>query len=542
MDGGDQQKHKASLVKTEVKRNVARQRGRAQVCNGASTDVLSAGYTVISDLVDNSALPVAKPTVAGQRTGLAQERTNETVPHDQPSLLDTLPWSHQQQYRSDTLEQASASEWNFIMKYLDFVVPALFPFYQPHIFDTGRSWILLLLRKSKIAYHAALGLSCYYFTLTLSDAEKGREHAECKQLRWDDVERETMLCFDSLRTDIMALNLDVGQTPGATLKRVGLFNSITQVIIFEMTLGKSAPWATHLPAAITLFEEIMASPEAQSTYRGQRQSKFASVLLGIEDPMWTNPGPSNHIWSASQTGFRFCAGMLIFIDIIASTVLGETPRLLRYHNDVLSVSDDGLPAVGEAEIRLSSIVGCHNRVAELIADISSLSSWKHTKSDMRHDQVSNQSRSMDSRIRTRIQDLQQTFITDLDSARLTVSNQIWGFAAEIYYILSVEGWHSTNPSIRANVKQIIENLANVPSDVLRTVTWPICIAGCFADRNEETFFLALFLKLSYAQSAGALCNVQGIVEGAWLRREELSKSGLDWASGFSLLGPQMLLI
>lgn len=541
MDGGDRQKHKASSLKTEVKRNVARNRGRAQGRNDAFMDSQKAGYTVISDIaIDSSLLPNPAPTESIANT---PEGTDETNLDEELALIATLPWSHQQERRSDTLEQASASEWNFVMKYLDHAFPALFPFYRPHVFDTGRNWILLLLRKSRIAYHAALGISCYYFTLTLSDAEGEAEHAVCKQLRWNEVDKETGLCFSSLRSEIAALNLHVGNTPVTILERAELFSSITQVIVFEMALGKSAPWDTHLPAAITLFEEIMASSEARSTYRGQPQSKLASVLLGFEDPMWTNSSPSNHIWSASQTGFRFCTGLLIFVDIIASTSLGKAPQLLRYHSDVLAKSDDGLPAVGEAEIRLSGIVGCYNCIAESIAEISSLSSWKSAlRSDMQNTQGTQRFHNVTLVLENSLHDIQQKLVVKATSSNSTAPALIWGFAADIYRVVAVEGWQLANPSIRANVAQITKLLDSVPSNQLRTIAWPICIAGCFAEKHEESFFSALFLRSRGAESFGALRDAQGLVEKAWLSRDEIRERSFDLASGLATLGPRILLV
>ncbi|KAF3031573.1 hypothetical protein E8E11_001621 [Didymella keratinophila] len=217
----------------------------------------------------------AQSTKPGDPTSVPS-RTTTLV--EETTLVNTSPWSYQQHHRSDTLELASASEWNFVMKYINHVFPAIFPFYQPPIFDMGRSWLLLLLRKNRIAYHVALALSCYYFTMALSDAEIGREHTVCKQLRWNEVEEETAKCFDSLRTDVSALSLDGGLMSTTIMERADLLNSITQVIIFEIAMGKSTPWDTHLPAAMKLFEEIMATPEACPKYRGQPQSKFASVL------------------------------------------------------------------------------------------------------------------------------------------------------------------------------------------------------------------------------------------------------------------------
>jgi hypothetical protein len=72
----------------------------------------------------------------------------------------------------------------------------------------------------------------------------------------------------------------------------------------------------------------MTSPEARPLYRDQLQSASASILLGIGNPLWTNTGAWNHVQSPDQGSFRSCAGLLILIDVVASTALQRPPGLL----------------------------------------------------------------------------------------------------------------------------------------------------------------------------------------------------------------------
>lgn len=543
MDGGDLQKHRASSLKVEVKLNAARNRERFQDHNRASLSIPERGFSMITDVaVDQNRLPDAQqrdnitPPLNMAKSKLEDEKKRETT------LIATLPWSHQQNHRFDTLDQASASQLSFIMKFLDFVFPALFPYYKPDIFDSGRSWLLLLLRKSKIAYHATLGLSCYYFTLTLSDIEEGTEHRICKQLQWNEVETETARCFGSLRADIAAMNLDIRSVSITVKDKVDLMNAILQVIVFEMTMGKSAPWNTHLPAAITILEEIMAADEAQVQYQGQSQSKFASVLLGIEEPLWTNPGPSNHIWSPLQTGFRFGTGLLIFIDIIASTILRIEPRLLHLHTDVLSKIDDGLFIVGEPEIRLSTIVGCRNSIARSVAETSSIASLDQEVPPRESVAVMTRANEVALAHRDCIHDLQQDLDASGAPSPSSLPALVWSLASNLYHVTLTQGWYLANSAIRADVSRMVTLLDEFPSGQLRTVAWPICVAGCLAEKHEEQFFAALFSRLGRAEIAGALSDVRELVERAWERRSSLEDSGLDFSSGLATLTTPILLL
>ncbi|KAF2866488.1 hypothetical protein BDV95DRAFT_671776 [Massariosphaeria phaeospora] len=259
-----------------------------------------------------SSKPVGS-TVPGDETPTLAR--SSATPHESTSFT-LLPSNHHHHHHCpNSVRQSSAIETDFIMKYLDFVFPSLFPFYRPSLFETGRSWLLVTLGKSKIAYHSAVSLTCYYSTMALTDIESDGEHTD--------------------------------YTPATKLERTETLESVIQVLIFEIALGKSAPWNLHLSPAFALFENVMASSNAD---QGQGQSRLASVLLNIGQPLWTKPGQASHVWSPDQAGFRFCASLLIFIDVVASTTIQEPPRLMNYHSDVLARKDDGVYVVNDAEI------------------------------------------------------------------------------------------------------------------------------------------------------------------------------------------------
>lgn len=561
MDGADRQRQRASALKEEIKRNAVYKREKARVPNKVTTDAVTHQFDV---LIPQGPLAI-KPTTFAEPNDQRSTLNDSSTKTNEPTLIATLPWSHHQHQRTDTLEQASASELNFVTKYFDFVFPALFPFYQPHIFDSGRAWLLLLLRKNRIAYHAILGLSCYYFTMALSDAEEGTEHAVCKQSRWSEVEKETKQCFDSLRADVTALNLSSGNMSITMMERVDLMNSITHIIVFEMMLGKSAPENTHLPAAFTLFADVMGNAEARSVYRDQPQSRFASVLLGIEDPLWTNPGPSNHIWSPAQAGFRFCAGLLIFIDIIASTAIGKLPRLLHYHSDVLAQVDDGLSHVGDAEIRLSDIVGCPNWAVTAIAEVSAAMTWKRTHSELNQDPGRREAIEHCHSVLAKLGDsiiLTQSSLAPsatlnrdyhgyfdpnlLDSAPKPSTSStvalIWGFAARLYFNTTLNEYRLDDPRVQSDIAQVVGLLRNIRRSQLRTLAWPICVAGCLSMESEESFFIGLLSGSARTHTAGALNDARLIIEKVWQMRLALEDGQLDLTSCFTILGSPILLV
>ncbi|KAF2728518.1 hypothetical protein EJ04DRAFT_516524 [Polyplosphaeria fusca] len=522
----------AETLKHQIKRNTAQRREKANTSIKVASDETSHQFNVMSDLIIS----------------------NDLLPIEPAESAASNPSDHQEHHCLSGVEQSPAIETDFVMKYLDFVFPALFPFYRPGLFETGHSWLLLLLRKSKIAYHSTVSLSCYFFTMALTDAESGGEHSDCKYRRWQEVEEQTDKCFESIRADVLALSLHSEGSLSTQLERVEIMESVMQVLIFESALGKSAPWNTHLPAAYALFEEIMASA---LSHQEQDESKFASVLLNIGQPLWTKPGENNHIWSPDQAGFRFCAGFLLFVDVMGSTATQTSPRLMKHHSDVLAPVDEGTSIPSDAQVRLSSIVGCRNWVVRCIAETSALDAWKRgqmeTNSLSKVDLV-DRATGIANSLRSGILNIQDGLMAaplyrrapfDMPAgppaSASSTSTLIWAHAAQLYLTVVISGWQLSNTDIRTNVARIIELLGTVPPYQLRALAWPLCVAGCLALESEETSFMTLFSSLGKVYKAGVLDDALQILKRVWQIRPTLQANSWNLASCFGVLGAPVLI-
>jgi hypothetical protein len=388
--------------------------------------------------------------------------------------------------------------------------------------------------------------------MALTDVDNSGEYTDCKSLRWEEVEHHTNKCFDSLRTNMLALDV---KSHGTKLERVESLESVVQVLIFEIALGKAAPWNSHLPPAFALFEEIMTS---SGSSQGQ-QSNLTSTLLEIGQPLWTRPGHVSHIWSPEQTGFRFYAGLLVFIDVMASTALQETPTLLRYHTDILAPIDDGSYSVSDAAIRLSTIVGCRNWVIMSIAKISAMNAWKreHIETNsLSVVELVDRALEIANSLEQGILEMQMgstacsptyphqraPFDTSPNPSMSSTSTLIWAHAAQIYLTVVVSGWQLSNAAIRSHVAQIIGLLHTVPSYQMRALAWPLCVAGCLAlEEEQKSSFVALFNNLSRVYTAGALDDARQIMEKVWEIRPVFDATTWDLASCFGILGSPVLL-
>jgi len=447
-------------------------------------------------------------------------------------------------------------EFDFLMKYLDYVFPLLFPFYQPGLHETGRSWVLVLLRRSRVAFHSAMSLSVYFFIFTLIEVYPG-QHDACKIQLWEKVGRQTDMCFEMIQHDVQDLSFRGSQS--TLLEKVRVMESITQFLIFEVALSRSANWNLHLTPALALFKEIW-----QGTTTEGSEPKLLAVLDAMTPHLRYGRDHTGYVWSPEQAGFRFFTGLLVFIDIIASTSLEQPPRLTEYHPHLLADLDNGEPDFGMVPVRLSSLVGCQNWVLLAVSRISLLDGWKK---DMKKaaglstielvGRASHISRTLNDGI-SRLdkatsgpqKDNSLNFRSYLNghlstsSRSSTIPTRIWAHAAHIYLEVVVSGWQPSNAEIRCGVSQMLELLRTVDcSTHLRTLAWPLCVAGCMSEAGSHKQELRnLLTGKDELSMVGALGEARKIMERVWENRETLDRETWDLAACFRILGAPVLLI
>jgi hypothetical protein len=450
----------------------------------------------------------------------------------------------------DIYAQGATFEADFITKYLDYVFPFLFPFYKPAIFETGRSWLLSLLRHSKIALHSTLSLTAFFFTIALDDAY-GSSYGDCRNQIWRRLSGEAHKCFEDMQHKVRAmLKHDVAST---ALEKVHMMDSIIQMIVFELIVGGSSGWTLHLTASIDLFEQIF---NAQTCER----SKMLSAILSLGPPVWYKMENDSYIWSPDQAGFRFSVALLVVIDIIASTAVCRQPRLAKHHTDVLG-DDDGAPVLGFTRVRLSSIMGCQNCVIAAIGDIASLNA--RTKAEDEEDKITDEILEQVSKIGYRLELIRSSLPSTLPSSSSentlglafqpfaaratarspsTLTTKIWACAAQIF-LTTVEGAEkSSSSTIVENVSQILELVHHVEAKHWRTLSWPLCVAGCFASLEQQTCFRTMFAAKSELEKIGSIGEAWRVMESVWAARLEDENSFTDLTSCLNIFGRPLLLI
>ncbi|KAH8122462.1 fungal-specific transcription factor domain-containing protein [Trichoderma asperelloides] len=433
----------------------------------------------------------------------------------------------------DMLFYGEDYDMDFLMKYLDNVFPLIFPFYKTPLLGPGRGWIFSFLSQSKVAFHSVLGISSYIFTVALSEAYPGEEHKLCKALVWSRLVRQANMCFDMLQQDIQELNNQGEQAN--LLDKVRVMESIVQFLTFEVALGRSANWDNHLSPTIALFLDIL---------QNHTEKTSASILLGILSKINQRPlyalKEGYYVWDNRQECFRFFTGLLLFIDVVASTSLERPPQLLEYHLQLLSNGDDGNYDKGEATIRLSNLIGCRNWAICVIAEISVLDAWK--KENMRKGvDYGTELIERANRIDRMLEDGGSRMGGD-GAAPTENSTKIWGYAARIYLRVVTSGWLPLLPEVRSSVSRALQLLQTMAgSSQLRALAWPLCVVGCMADHTQEQAFRNLFAELDKPTMIGTLDEALRVMESVWQIRGSMDSEVWDIQACLNILGTPSLL-
>jgi C6 transcription factor Pro1 len=453
----------------------------------------------------------------------------------------------------------SERELGFSMIYLDYVFPYMFPFYSPRLLMGGRGWILVLLMRNKPLYHTALSLASFFFSVVVNTS--ALEHSACQENNWNELQRQQELSIKSLQNSMQFLT-----SRGISAcfhESIKCLEGIIQLLSFDATIGNANNWIMHLEAASSLFEQI------NKEFGTDNARPWYSILAGM-DPltMSIELTDGEHPWASNQASWRFLTINLLWTDIIASTALERTPRLARFHQELL-VGD-------KPELRGSEFLGCQNWIILIISEIASLHAWKK---EMRKSralsmvELVKKASCIEKRLQAGIAELDsattnlfwdphdpsarapdQPFagsgfeaITEIGRLRSSTSQafhtRIWARAALTYLTVVVSGFQPALPDIETNVVETIELLRRLPSPLcLRTFAWPFAVTGCLSLSENEEFFRSLVNNMGPMQVFGTVKEALQIMNTVWEHRSCIDADMWDISTCLNVLGHSSLLI
>lgn len=543
MDGGAKQEEMAEQLKREIKEKAHRRGG--QRMDRISSDHVSFTEAATKELLvlpqepprdlANSMCDIPKATPVIHNDEMEPSPNASTI--GRPRGADcTLTSKHARENiafgRSDTI---------LLTFHLEHLLPFLFPFYRPSLFQGGRAWVFELMISSPVVRQAILCQSSYFFSLARGTANR--------DAIWDEVLTQTTDAFGVLRQALQVIN-GSGITEhlhGA----VRIMASIMQMQRFEIAVLRFHNWQTHLNAALVLFKQLLDS----AIESGEPSSSFDAVIsrLGPSSSSWSWPSQIDQVPSAEQAAFRFSSTLVILDDIIASTALQEQPRLYEYHHSLLG----GIEGTDDPPINLEAVVGLKNWTLLQIGEIAALEAWKQrcrTAGNLDVVELVHRATAIKESLLAHLKRL------ETDPARVPKENsslldvfapppsqgslvsRVWAHAALIYLSIVVSGWQPASVDVRYHVSRVIELLKRQESPaLLRTMVWPFCVAGCLAEPSQEAHLRGMVEVLQPPSIFGTVHKALEIMENVWHNRDT-DVATRDIATCFRTQGDLVLLV
>lgn len=434
----------------------------------------------------------------------------------------------------------------FTTLYLDTVFPLLFPWYQPPALSGGRSWLLVVLKSNKAIFHAAMSLSTYYFTLLIAKDASHTVRTPCEQYVWDSLARHTELSMQVIRHDMEHLNRR--QFKSDIFRQIHALEGIVQLLMLETAMASVADWDVHLSAAVTVFVEIFREHAVQDG-----MWHLSSILLALHKPsMLDDVRIRVPIWNADQAAFRFFTAMLIYADILSSVSLRSPPRLYHGYRSLIEDENERNESTSDTTqlLQMKSYIGFQGWVLLLIGEISALDAWNRSYErqygDCREEELGRRSKDLEQQLQQGLKDMREPTSPLCDTSpadKHAIVAMIWMHAAKVYLSVVENGWQPTSHSIQNDVESVLTLLGQLSPEIcLRSLIWPLCVAGFLATAEQEQPFRDLLSALGPLHALGAAKIALGLLERVWRLRYELQKDAWGIAECFEAGGNKVLLI
>ncbi|KAL7902846.1 fungal-specific transcription factor domain-containing protein [Trichoderma sp. SZMC 28014] len=444
--------------------------------------------------------------------------------------------------------------------YYEHLLPFLYPFYSPPITEGGKFWVLDMILSSPVVRQSALCQSAYWFSQVTGSAGEQR--------RVED--NATVPIYDALRVLGHALSIINASFVSQHLNgSTRILTAIIQLQRFEAAQQHFDGYQMHLTAAATLFEEILESCRNSDRREANPLADWNAAFHCLGPPSWSAHEVGIHVPSAEQAAFQFSTSILLMDDIILSTVLSKQPRLYDYHLSLLGTTPEEAPSAIMV-LDLEGAVGCHNWVLLQIGRIATLDSWKKRRKEAENLNVMELARQAEvirDALNTKLLETSETLSLyanrDNDTGQCVaairgfrkpahclpsdacIATQIWSHAAIIYLSVVVSGWQPYNALVRHSVQSMVRlltcDLSSSSRGLLRSMAWPLFVAGCMADNAQELCFRAL-MSDPVLKSSTAIQEALLTMESIWKIRDTDKNSLQDFSSCFNYRGYPLCLV
>lgn len=512
------------------------------------------------DIVIRGFRPLGGPN--GLRTVSTMPTINDygTQAHEMIDDSDNIPTTHFTPLPNSSSTQSVSyfrftnhREAELLMHYLDHVFALQFRLHIPSVAAGGRGWLLWLLTETPPFHRAAISLGALHQHSLLNGTSRGARYYDA----WNELTEHHNRALSELQ---LFLQTSYASHTSASdrMRKLQVLACGVAFISFELFRG-GVSWEPHLNALTTILSS-MAHDRFNAGSRTTRAEVPRDSASAIPKASHTN--------TLADTAEHFLTGAIIWFESLSVASTAKAPKLLEDYETLLA----------DSQVDLANVAGFHNWIATIIGEIGALREWK-TEAEQSNNlsfwKLFERGDDIRKRLSTQIQvlrsDIARTFPivdgTQIDAAAAymvmadaTLHAQavrravtlVFAHAAQVYLFCTTSepnpALEEISSSVSATASALQDLRAICDSQVLRSLVWPICIAGCMASESAlQGFFQGLIEGLGEeAHVFGNSRNVLKVMQTCWEYRAARASNNkakyCDWMMAMELNGQRILLV
>lgn len=252
--------------------------------------------------------------------------------------------------------------------------------------------------------------------------------------------------------------------------------------------------------------------------------------------------PSPDLLQIQCSAEKILLGHFVWLDILATASCSKGSFLEVNHTQLLE----------SGAANLQHVCGCDNKIATALHNISMLKIWKkqaEAQQTLSVMQLGTRGATIQRSLSDHLSHAEASFTTKyIGTQRLTACHDIsrtvtlvYARAAVVYLHVVVSGPRPHLPEIRTGVTELIETIKALARKMeLSRMSWPLCVAACFA--TDEEFQILRVLVGDCRNPCGLFansCDALKAAEECRRLRDEEGKS-FDWASTMDMMQKHFL--
>lgn len=205
---------------------------------------------------------------------------------------------------------------------------------------------------------------------------------------------------------------------------------------------------------------------------------------------------------------------------------------------------------------LSDFTGCDEWVTQEVLNIIKLAHWKETmksKKQLSNRELATRSQEIDTKLKSKTTALSARiersshldFFDNHSTYIKLLVTRILAYSTLIYLYTIESGPCPDVPEIHINVSKVIDAFKALPqAELIRSLSWPLCIAGSMATGDQQAAFLEIATKGKINRYPfGSSKHALAIMKECWRIRktDDIVGEMLDWRIAMQNLGLNILL-